>query len=84
MVELILSLSLFIVHTLSHEVQPCVTNLYALFSLFIAGERKQSFQFTIHTESSWNKRSDWVLAAQSEREMKEWIAAFKVYNYIYE
>lgn len=45
---------------------------------FISGERKQSFQFTVHTESSWNKRSDYVFAGQSEREMKEWITAFKV------
>ena len=44
----------------------------------LAGERKQSFQFTVHTESSWNKRADWVFAGQSEREMKEWITAFKV------
>ena len=44
----------------------------------IPGERKQSFQFTVHTESSWNKREDWVFAGQSEREMKEWITAFKV------
>ena len=43
-----------------------------------AGERKLSFQFTVHTESSWNKRSNWVMAAQSEREMKDWINAFKV------
>lgn len=42
------------------------------------GERKQSFQFTVHTESSWNKRADWVFAGQSEREMKDWITAFKV------
>lgn len=42
------------------------------------GERKTSFQFTIHTESTWNKRMDWVLAAQSEREMKDWIQAFKL------
>ena len=42
------------------------------------GERKQSFQFTVHTESSWNRRPDYVIAAQSENEMKEWIAAFKV------
>ena len=44
----------------------------------LSGERKTSFQFTIHTESTWNKRMDWILAAQSEREMKEWILAFKV------
>ena len=48
------------------------------FWLSCAGERKQSFQFTVHTESTWNKRPNWVLAGQSEREMKEWIAAFKV------
>lgn len=42
------------------------------------GERKLSFQFTVHTESSWNKRSNWVMAAQSEREMKDWINAFKL------
>ena len=49
-----------------------------IFTCFCPGERKQSFQFTVHTESSWNKRADWVFAGQSEREMKEWIAAFKV------
>lgn len=42
------------------------------------GERKTSYQFAIHTESQWNKRSEWVIAAQSDREMKEWIDAFKV------
>ena len=48
-------------------------------ALFLSsGERKTSFQFTIHTESTWNKRMDWILAAQSEREMKDWIQAFKV------
>ena len=54
----------------------CDYNLFFLSS----DERKQSFQFTVHTESSWNKRSDWVLAGQSEREMKDWISAFKVYR----
>jgi hypothetical protein len=49
-----------------------------LFVFLSSGERKTSFQFTIHTESTWNKRMDWVLAAQSEREMKDWILAFKV------
>ena len=42
------------------------------------GERKQSFQFTVHTESQWNSRNDWVMAAVNEKEMKEWIEAFKV------
>ena len=32
----------------------------------------------IHTESTWNKRADWLVAAQSESDMKEWILAFKV------
>ena len=32
----------------------------------------------MHTESTWNKRANWVFAGQSEREMKEWITAFKV------
>ena len=47
-------------------------------SLSPSGERKQSFQFTVHTESSWNKRKDYVIAAQSDAEMKQWVAAFKV------
>ena len=42
------------------------------------GEREQSFQFVVHTESSWNKRDDYVIAAQSEFEMKEWVEAFKL------
>ena len=44
-----------------------------------AGQRKQSYQFTVHTESSWNSRNDWVMASKNETEMKEWIDAFKVY-----
>ncbi len=51
---------------------------FLLLLLLLTGERKQSFQFTVHTESSWNRRPDYVVAAQSEREMKEWISAFKV------
>ena len=47
-------------------------------ALPFADERKQSFQFTVHTESSWNKRADYVIAAQSEREKKDWIDAIKV------
>lgn len=43
-----------------------------------AGERKQSFQFTVHTESSWNKRNNYVMAAQNDAEMKAWVTAFKV------
>lgn len=45
------------------------------------GERKQSFQFTVHTESSWNKRNDYIMAAQNDAEMKAWVAAFKVEMY---
>ena len=47
-------------------------------SVSSAGERKQSFQFTVHTESSWNKRNDYIMAAQNDAEMKAWVAAFKV------
>ena len=32
----------------------------------------------LHTESTWNKKADWTLAAQMEGEMKDWILAFKV------
>ncbi len=46
--------------------------------VFTAGERKTSYQFGVHTESQWNTRSEWIIAAQSDREMKEWIDAFKV------
>ena len=52
--------------------------LIAIPSGHVSGERKTSYQFAIHTESQWNKRSEWVIAAQSDREMKDWIDAFKV------
>jgi hypothetical protein len=35
------------------------------------------YQFTLHTDSSWNKRKDWSIAASTEKEMKEWILAFE-------
>ena len=44
------------------------------------GARKQSFQFIIHTESAWNKRNNYVIAAQTNSEMKQWITAFKVHT----
>jgi hypothetical protein len=43
-----------------------------------AGERKQSFQFIVHTESAWNKRNNYVIAAQTNVEMKQWVTAFKM------
>ena len=49
-----------------------------MFVVFILGERRTSHQFILHTESTWNKKADWTLAAQSESEMKDWILAFKV------
>jgi hypothetical protein len=44
----------------------------------VLGERRTSYQFILHTESTWNKKADWTLAAQTEGEMKDWILAFKV------
>ncbi|CAI8015305.1 Probable serine/threonine-protein kinase DDB_G0272282 [Geodia barretti] len=43
-----------------------------------ASARKQSFQFIIHTESAWNKRNNYVIAAQTNSEMKQWLTAFKL------
>ncbi|XP_003385233.1 PREDICTED: uncharacterized protein LOC100635519 [Amphimedon queenslandica] len=43
------------------------------------GEKKFSaFQFNVHTESTWNKRRDWGMAASTEKEMKEWMEAFEL------
>ncbi|XP_065889598.1 uncharacterized protein [Dysidea avara] len=42
------------------------------------GEHKdQTYQFTVHTESQWNKRANYVLAATSDFEMNQWVQAFK-------
>ena len=49
-----------------------------MFAIFILGERTTSHQFILHTESTWKKKADWTLAAQTESEMKDWILAFKV------
>lgn len=43
------------------------------------GEKTHSsYQFSIHSESAWNKRSDYVIAATNEKDMKQWIEAFKM------
>ena len=69
---------LIVIYNLNYPQQPLYDFIYLLSISLSTGERKHSFQFTIHTESSWNRRPDFVLASQSEREMKEWIIAFKV------
>jgi hypothetical protein len=42
------------------------------------GSTKRPYQFTLETKNSWNKRSEYILAASSEAEQKEWITALKV------
>jgi hypothetical protein len=41
------------------------------------GSTKRPYQFTLETKNSWNKRSEYILAASSEAEQKEWITALK-------
>eukprot|EP00731_Ephydatia_muelleri_P023146 Em0015g729a len=39
---------------------------------------KQPFQFVVHTESTWNNRCDWILAAVKAEELQDWITAFQL------
>ena len=79
------------VHTVTYDTRITHYCIYFLsppsplspLSLFLSavGERKQSFQFVVHTESAWNKRNNYVIAAQTNVEMKEWVTAFKVHTH---
>ena len=41
-------------------------------------KEKQPFQFLVHTESTWNNRCDWVLAAVKAEDLQDWITAFQL------
>ncbi|KAL5477411.1 hypothetical protein EMCRGX_G024209 [Ephydatia muelleri] len=47
-------------------------------SVVCTATEKRPYQFSVHTESTQNRRSDWVFAAHGQKAMQEWIAAFQL------
>lgn len=47
-------------------------------SVLCTATEKRPYQFSVHTESTQNRRNDWVFAAHGKKAMEEWIAAFKL------
>lgn len=52
-------------------------NVSLIINALLATE-KRPYQFCVHTESTQNRRNDWVFAAHGQKAMQEWISAFQV------